>query len=164
MSPILRALNDWWSLHPHLVDLILFCVAVLVSIFPERSRRVVLAPLSYTVLGMLRFMQRDAKNHLKIMRLIDGSAFKLTAYIAFYCVNSVFYSLATSTIFFVCLNLLSYWQTRHLGTYGFNVFCALFFGGLLGRAARLYLFLGFLLHPEDITKDLEKMAAGERLE
>jgi hypothetical protein len=58
---MLRAINDWWNVHPHLVELVLFCAAVFVSIFPERSRRWVLTPLSYSALGMLHFMRRDAK-------------------------------------------------------------------------------------------------------
>src|ERR1700722_17211207 len=62
MTSIFRSIDAWWAIHPHLVELILFCLAVFVSIFPERSRQWFAVPARYSARGFLRFMQRDAKN------------------------------------------------------------------------------------------------------
>ncbi len=79
----MKAIDAWWTLHPHLVELVFFCVACFLALFPGVSRKGVLAPFFYSALGALRFMQRDAQSQLKIIRLIDGSTFKLVAYIAY---------------------------------------------------------------------------------
>jgi hypothetical protein len=157
----MSAIDAWWAAHPHLVELALFCLSVFVAIFPERSRKWVLTPFAYSAMGMLRIMQRDAANQLKVVHLIDGSAFKLVAYIGFYCINSALWCGWTSAIFWICINLISYWQTGHMS---FIPFSLLLFGGFTGRAMRLYYMLGGLLHLEEYVKRLENMAAGKRID
>src|ERR1700722_8094113 len=163
MTSIFRSIDALWAIHPHLVELILFCLAVFVSIFPERSRRFVVRPVQYSALGMIRFMQRDAKNQLEIMRIVEDSAFKLVAYIGYYCIHAFLWALGTSLVFVVCLNLVAGdWRMGgHSSVVPFNV---LFFGSLLGRTTRLYFFFGGLLNSEMTVKQLEKIAAGERIQ
>lgn len=161
MTFFFKTIDAWWITHPHVMDLILFCTALFASVFPDRSRRWLIAPMQYSVLGVLRLFQRDAKRQLEILRLVDGSSFKLVAYIGYYCIHSLFWSLGTSAAFYVCVNAFSYWQTGHPSILPFNV---LFLGTLLGKATKLYIFLGNLLHPEgEMINQLETMAAGERL-
>jgi hypothetical protein len=95
------------------------------------------------------------------MRLLNGNAFSFVAYIGFYCLHSVFFCLATSAIFVIGLSFFSHWKAGpHLAL----LLLITFLGGLLGRASKLYFFLGGLLHPEETSKRLEKVASGEPLD
>lgn len=103
-------------------------------------------------------MRKDAENQLKIMRLVGGDAFKLIAYIGFYCINGVLWSLRGTFILAVLFAFLAIW---HRGPTNFYLLPVVFVAGVIGRSVKLYYFLGGLLHPEETMKRLEKMAAGE---
>lgn len=161
MTSILKAVDSWWAVHPHLVDLILCGVAIFASIFPERSRRWVLTPVYYPGYRIFLFMQRDAKKQLEIMRYIGDSAFNLLAYLCYYCIHAILWTLGMSIVIYIGVALLFYWGTRHVSVVPFYV---LVVSGLIGRAIRLYVFLGFLMRHEKGIADLEKMAAGQSLD
>ena len=158
MAHITEMIDAWWTAHPHLVDLALFFAALFASLFPTRARRWLLTPLFYGGLRVLRFMQRDAEQQLKIVRRINGDAFKLVAYIAFYALHAIFWCLGSSFALWVGINLLSFWLTGRSTPLPFS---ALFFGGLLGRAIRLYFMVGGLFNAEEYTAFLEKVVSDK---
>jgi hypothetical protein len=161
MTYILNTIDAWWGIHPQLMELLFFCIALLTSVFPDGSRRLLVAPMRFSVHGALRLFQRKARRELEVIRRLEGSAFKLVAYIGYYCLHSMFWSLVTSGAIYFGLNAFSYWQTGHQSVLPFNV---LFLGTLIGKAIKLYFFLGDLLRPEEeMVKELETIAAGERI-
>jgi hypothetical protein len=158
MTHIIQTFDAWWTVHPHLVDLALFFVALFASVFPDRSRRWLLTPAFHFTLGALRFMQRDAKNQLEIVRRINGDTFKLVAYIVYYSLHSIFWCFGTSFIFWAGINLLSLWQAGHPAPLPFGF---LFLGALLGRAIKLYSLVGGLFNAEVYTAWLEKVVSDK---
>lgn len=106
-------------------------------------------------------MQRDAKNRLAAMRYVGDSPFNLVVYLAYYCVHAIIWALVTSAVLFVGTQLYLYWRTGHVSVL---MFYPVFFGCLLGRATKLYTFLGSLMNREKTIKMLEKIATGERLD
>jgi hypothetical protein len=163
MIPLIGSVDAWWTRHPHIAELILFFVALFASIFPERSRRWLMTPFYYSVLGVFRLTQRKAKNDLEIMRLIGDSTFNLVAYVGFYCISAIFTALRDAVIFAILGALVSYWVVGHPALSG-PFFAAMVIGGLAGRATRLKWLFGYLLNREKSMARLEKMAAGERID
>lgn len=156
---MLKVIDSWWTLHPHLVEIIFFSAALLVTLFPKPAQRLARAPLYYAATRAFRFMQRGAESQLKIMHLVNGDAYKLVAYISFYCINAVLVSLGETLVFAIILAFLSIW---HKGQIDFRLLPMVFMGGMVGRAIKLY-FLNGLLTPETTIERLEKMAAGGRV-
>jgi len=147
-------------IHPHIVELILFCLAVIASLFPQHSRRLVILPVAQTAHGALWWMRRDAKRQLETMDRVGDSAFNLVIYIAYYCTHEFLWVVWTSSAFFICINGLSYWKTGHISALPYSV---LLYGGLIGRVVKLNSWLGSMLTREKTRKMLQKIVADESL-
>jgi hypothetical protein len=160
MIPIISPVDAWWTRHPHMMELILLLIALLASLFPERSRRWLAAPLYYSALGAFRLTQRKAKRDLQIMRLIGDSTFNLVAYIGFYCISAAESILWSTVVFAILASLVSYWAVGHV--MGVSVIIPLLVGGIIGRATRLKWLLGDLLDRDKSIARIEKIAAGDR--
>jgi hypothetical protein len=158
MTNLIQAIDRWWSVHPHLVELLLTFVALFAGIFPERSRRVVLAPVSHSLLGVLRFIQGDAKNQLEIVRRLNGDSFRLVAYIAFYSLHAIFWSFWVAVICWFGANLVEFLLVGHGASVPFS---SLFVPALFGRAIKLYYLVGGLFHVEEYTASLEKIVSDK---
>ena len=146
--------------HPGWVNFIYFLAAVLVSLWADPIRRLVAGPIRrllslpifYSLLGMLFLMRRGMKNRLDITRLVEGSAFKLVAYIGFYCADSLVWALGTAALMWSGLYLMD--LHRHIQTPR-DPFYVGVLGYLIIRTIKLGRFLGGLLHPEG-TKWIEE--------
>jgi hypothetical protein len=146
MSQVLKFFDDWWSLHPHLVEILLFCAAVAASLFPGFFRWSLISPLRHAGRGTLRLAENTARDYLDIVHRLNGDPFKLVAYIVRYSINALFMSLGYSGAFGIVYSLYSRWRG---GNPSFIWFFVVLGGILLGRLNRLYVFVGVLLIPNN---------------
>ena len=177
MKAILHLIDVWWSVHPHIVDLGIAGIAILASLYSKRSRQLVEAPfvlskmgvmtgLFYTGLGIARFMQRDSKNHIEILNLVEKSPSHLIAYLVFYALHAFFLSIKNSIVLLALwglFRLLYYWHPGHTPPPVLPPWMVwvVFSSTLIGRAGRLYFFVNGLLHPESFRKMLEDISSDK---
>ena len=84
MAQYLHSFSEWWIAHPQWVTFIYFCAAILITLFTDRARRVMFAPITYSAKGMLFLMNREMKSRIRVIRHVDKDPFKLIVYIAYY--------------------------------------------------------------------------------
>ena len=89
MTLVTQSLGRWWTANPGWVNFIYFNLAVFVSLYADRLRRLVILPVLLPLKGMLHVMERDLDRQLEIMRFVEDSPFKLIVYLAYYCVDSL---------------------------------------------------------------------------
>lgn len=153
-------LVTWWGSHPVGREFILFLVATLIAIYPRFSRLAFEAPVVFAGVAGFRKMQRDAAQDLRIMEMIGQDAFRLVAYLAFWCAHSIILCFWFSVIGCVVLDVVP----RIWGGHGAGAQLMPFFWGcLFARLIRLKMFVEGLFFPEKTTDRLRKMAAGEKI-
>lgn len=140
-------------MHPGWVSFIYFLAALWVSMYTDRARQVILTPIRIPIFGLVRYMDRDLENQIKVLKYMHTDAFHLVHYLAFYILHSIFFVLRWAIILSVAIVIFGHhgqWAQFSISFYGMTL------GGLVGRLMRLQLTLSYLF---DYNKSIAKLEA-----
>jgi hypothetical protein len=151
MANLFHAVHAWWTVHPGWVNLIYFLLAVMVSLFADRVRRLLSLPVLYSAKSMRSLMERDTKRNLEVMHAVGDSTFKLVLYIACYSLDSFVWIFWQSMTIWIVLNFLIFRHDPHRAPLS-----PLVFGLTLAQALKLKYLLEGLFNPEQTIQRLEE--------
>jgi hypothetical protein len=153
MSSLLRLVHDWWTTHPGWTTFIYAVITFWASLYTDRARRIVAAPIRLPALHLARFMERDLDNQISVLKYMHTDTFHLVHYLAYYVLHSLFFVIRWGLVFGVIELIIAH---GHPMLSGAGFFAALF-GGLVARLMRLQHTLGYLFDYDKSMAELEAL-------
>jgi hypothetical protein len=148
--------TEWWTTHSGWVTFIYFVVALWASLYSDRARRVVVAPIRIPASWMARYMDRDLDNQIEVLKYMHTDTYHLVHYLVFYLLHALFYVVWWTLGMSVVVVLIFY--RSHPLQLGFTPLGFLF-GGFIARLLRLQTTLEYLFDYDGSMSRLEAMRA-----
>jgi hypothetical protein len=148
----------WWTTHTGWVTFIYFLIAIWISLYSDRARTIIFAPIRIPAFRIARYMEKDLDNQLEVLRYMHTDTFHLVHYLAFYLLHALFYAVRWTIIICIFFVVVIYrGHPTQIGLLPITIGCL--FGGFTARLMRLQLTLGYLFNYDKSIAELEALRA-----
>jgi hypothetical protein len=159
MISLTHSVAHWWATHPGWVTFIYFLIALWVSLYTDRARSIIFAPIRIPASRLARYMEKDLDNQIEVLTYMHTDTFRLVHYLAFYLLHALFLAIQ-STIFFSVVFVVTVYRDRPSQILPISL--GLLFGGFAARLMRLQTTLGYLFNYDKSIAELEALRAKYR--